>query len=223
MGTNCIIIAGIVGFFLIEKIVSTYLSDGGHDHSHHDLSEAELKKKTLAEQKAYREKKKVCHDDKETVKYKSYAVMTLVGDFLHNFTDGLSIGVAYVASKFSSLLISIDYRFGVVTTMAMLFHEIPHEVGDFAVLFQLKYNICQILGFQLLTAIGAMIGTVVGSIMGKLYLEQCLAFTSGGFLYFAINGLMSELKEVKSIGQLLICLFSMAFGLYFMFVFALFE
>ena len=73
--------------------------------------------------------------------------MTLVGDFLHNFTDGLSIGVAYVASKFSSLLISIDYRFGVVTTMAMLFHEIPHEVGDFAVLFQLKYNICQILGF----------------------------------------------------------------------------
>ncbi len=68
-----------------------------------------------------------------------------------------------------------------------------------------------------------MIGTVVGSIMGKLYLEQCLAFTSGGFLYFAINGLMSELKEVKSIGQLLICLFSMAFGLYFMFVFALFE
>jgi len=87
--------------------------------------------------------------------------LTLLGDFLHNFTDGLSIGVAYVA----------NYRFGMITTMAMLFHEIPHEVGDFAVLFQLRYSICQILGFQLLTALGAMIGTLVGSFMGKLYLE----------------------------------------------------
>lgn len=107
--------------------------------------------------------------------------------------------------------------------MAMLFHEIPHEVGDFAVLFQLRYNICQILGFQLLTAVGAMIGTLVGSLLGKLYLEQCLAFTSGGFLYFAINGLMGELKEVKSFFQLIICLLSMSLGLYFMYVFALFE
>ena len=137
----------------------------------------------------------------------------MIGDFLHNFTDGLSIGVAYVA----------NYKFGLVTTMAMLFHEIPHEVGDFAVLFQLRYNICQILGFQLLTAVGAIIGTLVGSYMGKLYLEQCLAFTSGGFLYFAINGLMGELKEVKGFTNIIICLISMAFGLYFMYVFALFE
>jgi zinc transporter ZupT len=120
-------------------------------------------------------------------------------------------------------LILIDYRFGLVTTMAMLFHEIPHEVGDFAVLFQLRYNICQILGFQLLTAGGAMIGTLVGSIIGKIYLEQCLAFTSGGFLYFAINGLMGELKEVKTFSQLFICLLSLSLGLYFMYVFALFE
>jgi zinc transporter ZupT len=139
--------------------------------------------------------------------------LTLLGDFLHNFTDGLSIGVAYVA----------NYRFGMITTMAMLFHEIPHEVGDFAVLFQLRYSICQILGFQLLTAVGAMIGTLVGSFMGKLYLEQCLAFTSGGFLYFAINGLMGELKEVKGLFNIIICLISMSFGLYFMYVFALFE
>jgi zinc transporter ZupT len=68
-----------------------------------------------------------------------------------------------------------------------------------------------------------MIGTLVGSYMGKLYLEQCLAFTSGGFLYFAINGLMGELKEVKGFSNIVICLFSMALGLYFMYVFALFE
>jgi zinc transporter 7 len=76
----------------------------------------------------------------------------MVGDFTHNFTDGLSIGVAYIASKeflFFNLpfFLSIDYRMGVVTTLAMFFHEIPHEVGDFAILFQSKYNLCQILGF----------------------------------------------------------------------------
>ena len=68
-----------------------------------------------------------------------------------------------------------------------------------------------------------MIGTLVGSFMGKLYLEQCLAFTSGGFLYFAINGLMGELKEVKGLLNIIVCLISMGFGLYFMYVFALFE
>ena len=60
----------------------------------------------------------------------------MLGDFIHNFTDGLSIGVAYIA----------DYKLGMATTFAMLFHEIPHEVGDFAVLFALDYNIYQILG-----------------------------------------------------------------------------
>ena len=70
---------------------------------------------------------------------------------------------------------------------------------------------------------GALIGTALGSIIGEVYLNECLAFTSGGFLYFAINGLMGELKEVKSFFSLVICLLSMALGLYFMYVFALFE
>ena len=54
-------------------------------------------------------------------------------------------------------------------------------------------------------------------------MKECLAFTSGGFLYFAINGLLSELKEVKSFLAMCMCMVSMSFGLYFMFVFALFE
>ena len=85
----------------------------------------------------------------------------MVGDFIHNFTDGLSIGVAYVA----------NYKMGVITTMAMLFHELPHEVGDFALLFSLNYSLCNILALQLLTACGSMIGTVIGIYMGTLYMN----------------------------------------------------
>ena len=137
----------------------------------------------------------------------------MVGDFIHNFTDGLSIGVSYVA----------DYKMGLVTTMAMFFHEIPHEVGDFAILRQLKYSIWQIVGLQFLTAAGALIGTIVGSLLGQVYLKECLAFTSGGFLYFAINGLMGELKAINDMSTLVSCWTAMGLGLYFMYVFALFE
>jgi zinc transporter ZupT len=74
-----------------------------------------------------------------------------------------------------------------------------------------------------MTSTGAIAGSLLGSVIGQQYLPEALAFTSGGFLYFAINGLMGELKEVKSIINLFFCLISMVLGLYFMYVFALFE
>ena len=146
-------------------------------------------------------------------KLKSFAVISIAGDFIHNFTDGLSIGVSYVA----------DFKMGLITTMAMFFHEIPHEVGDFAILFQLKWSIWRIVGVQLMTATGALVGTAIGSLLGQIYLKEALAFTSGGFLYFSVNGLLSELKEVDDIVQLFFCFCSMSVGLYMMYVFALFE
>lgn len=143
----------------------------------------------------------------------SYAIISMLGDCIHNFTDGLSIGVAFIA----------NYKLGMTTTVAMFFHEIPHEVGDFALLYSLDYGLCSILGFQLLTSLGAIAGSVVGSYLGTLYLKECLAFTSGGFLYFSINGLLGELKSVKSMMELANCITAMMFGLYLMYLFALFE
>lgn len=195
MMTNLIIVFGIWVFFLLEKITHTYF-ESSHSHTHSEITD--VKQKEEAERE---------------LRYKSFAVISLAGDFIHNFTDGLSIGVSYVA----------DFKMGLITTMAMFFHEIPHEVGDFAILFQLKYSICQIVGVQLVTACGALVGTVVGSMLGQIYLKECLAFTSGGFLYFSINGLLSELKEVKKMSDLFFCFLSGCLGLYFMFVFALFE
>jgi zinc transporter ZupT len=86
MCNNSIIIMGIIIFFLIEKVTKNYLG-GGHDHSSH----------THDNKKA--EKEHTHSPDEREIRYKSYVIISLIGDFLHNFTDGLSIGVAYVASN----------------------------------------------------------------------------------------------------------------------------
>ena len=141
-----IVIAGIMAFFLLEKVTHQYLSSS-HDHSHgHSHSHKEHKKDTKNE---------------KTVRFQSYAIISMVGDFIHNFTDGLSIGVAYVA----------NYKMGVVTTMAMFFHELPHEVGDFTLLFSLNYSIWSILALQLLTSLGSLVGTVIGYYVGSKYMD----------------------------------------------------
>ena len=74
-----------------------------------------------------------------------------------------------------------------------------------------------------MTSLGALAGTVVGAYLGNIYMRECLAFTSGGFLYFAINGLLGELKEVKDFSQLKNCICFIMLGLYSMHIFALFE
>jgi len=52
------------------------------------------------------------------------------------------------------------------------------------------------LVMKFLASLGALIGTLVGIYLGNIYMRECLALTSGGFLYFAINAILSELKEI---------------------------
>ena len=193
---NLIIIVGILTFFLIERL--TYHLCKGDNHTHDHGGKSHGSQNEL--------------DNEKEMRYKGFAVISLVGDFIHNFADGLSIGVSYVA----------DFKMGMLTTMTMFFHEIPHEVGDFAIFFQLKYNIYQILGLQLVTAAGSLIGGVIGSFIGEIFEKECIAFVTGGFIYFSVNGILSEIKEVESMIQLFYCFLSLSFGLYFMYLFALF-
>lgn len=137
----------------------------------------------------------------------------MVGDFIHNVTDGISIGVTF----------GVDLKMGLMTTAAMFFHEIPHEVGDFAILFNLKYTIWQVVGLQLLTGLGSMVGAIIGAYLGQIFEKECLAFTSGGFMYFAINSLFNELKKIDTVGQLVASLVSLVLGLYLMFACAMLE
>jgi zinc transporter 7 len=131
MLTNLIIVLGIMVFFMLEQVTQRYFSGGeGHGHSHGHVEEKDKKKGKKQDTKEEEAAKA------KAIRYNSFAILSMTGDFIHNFTDGLSIGVSYVA----------DFKMGLATTAAMFFHEIPHEVGDFAILFQNKYTLLQIVG-----------------------------------------------------------------------------
>ena len=83
--------------------------------------------------------------------------LNLFADFFHNFTDGLAIGASFLAGK----------NIGLVTTVTILFHEIPHEIGDFAILIQSGVPRGKAIMLQLLTAVGAVTGCAVSLILGQ--------------------------------------------------------
>lgn len=129
------------------------------------------------------------HDHKEG--FHPFAIMNLIGDFVHNFIDGIIIGASYLASV----------PLGVATTLAVVLHEIPQEIGDFGVLLHGGFSKYEALVFNFLTALSAFFGAVLALSLGSV-IENAnmflLPFAAGGFIYIAGSDLIPELhKEVK--------------------------
>ena len=82
-------------------------------------------------------------------------------------------------------------------------HEVPHEVGDVAILMQVGFGKWQAIRVQLLTALGAMLGTVVGVISGQKQAGLLLNFTAGGFIYIATVDVLPQLLGNSSMLQTL--------------------
>jgi zinc and cadmium transporter len=130
-------------------------------------------------------------------------IMNLVGDGFHNTLDGMIIGGSY--------LVSIPL--GVSTTIAVILHEIPQEMGDFGILVHAGYSIRKALWFNFLSALTAVVGAVLTLAIG-LKSESVSAFlvpfTIGSFVYIATADLIPELKKEvalkKSMLQLLFIL-----------------
>lgn len=115
---------------------------------------------------------------------------------------------------------------GLITSFTIFMHEIPHEIGDYAILIQAGYKRSSAIGLQLVTAIGALIGTAVGLHYGTLeYATQfILPVTAGGFIYIATVSVIPELLEkTNSHLQSLLEVVAMLTGLGMMFVIALNE
>jgi zinc transporter 7 len=217
MAIGLMVLLGIIAFMCVELFVRHM--KGGHGHSHGGHGHSHAPKKVVEEnkdektdeksdKKAKKAKKAKNSDDessdkeeekeaeKETEEEKTeekpeeqeLAVagwLNLAADFAHNFTDGLAIGASFLAGE----------NIGIVTTLTILLHEVPHEIGDFAILIQSGATKERAMMLQLVTALGAMIGTVVGLLLGGTFgaVSIILPFTAGGFIYIATVGVIPEL------------------------------
>lgn len=116
--------------------------------------------------------------------------LNLIGDGVHNFFDGVIIGASYLNS----------IPLGIATTLAVVLHEIPHEVGDYGILVNGGLSRWRALFLNFLCAIVAVFGTVLALVIGSkltAFSFYALPFTAGGFIYIAGSDLIPELhKEV---------------------------
>lgn len=120
-----------------------------------------------------------------------FAIVNLIGDGLHNFIDGLVIGASYL----------VDIPTGIATTLAVILHEIPQEIGDFGVLLHGGFSKSKALFYNFLSALTAVLGTVFSLYLGSYFKDYNLLLiplTVGGFIYISASDLIPELhKEVK--------------------------
>lgn len=164
------LLAGLLAFFLLEKfsiLRHPHMQDGaGHHHRHH-------------------------HEKQEKRKA---GWMILVGDGLHNFTDGILIAAAFLANP----------KLGIVTGLAIIAHEIPQEIGDFIVLLNAGFSRTQAYVYNLLCSLLA----IAGGLLGYYTLDRAnglipyvLVFASSGFIYIALSDLMPRMQRGASVRE----------------------
>jgi len=130
-------------------------------------------------------------EDREEPHVHPVGKLVLFSDGIHNFIDGMIIGVSF--------LISVPV--GLATTLTVILHEIPQEIGDFAVLLHAGYTKARALWLNFLSALLAIAGVLAVFLLGK---EQSvilwiLPIAAGGFIYIAVADLIPELQKTKKV------------------------
>jgi zinc and cadmium transporter len=142
---------------------------------------------------------------------KPFVNIIFFGDLFHNFIDGIVLGATF----------AVSIEIGIATTIAVIMHEIPHEIGDFSAFIQGGLPVKRALLYNFSTALVSILGAVISLFVGSVnenFRITLLPLTAGGFIYLAGSDLIPELKgEVnvfKSIFQI-VCILG-GFGLMFM-------
>ncbi|MEK9143442.1 MAG: ZIP family metal transporter [Patescibacteria group bacterium] len=172
-GALGVTLAGFIGFFALEKLLSWHHHTQGDHHGDHDE--------------------------------KPVALLTLLGDGIHNFVDGVVIASGY--------LVSIPI--GISTTIAVVAHEIPHEMSDFLVLLHAGLPKSKALLYNFYSALTAIAGACV-VLFFSLRVESLgrylLPFAAGNFLYIAASDLIPELLKKRRLSISIVQIVLLIFG-----------
>lgn len=174
------ILLGLLGFFLLEKMVlwrhchSTHCEVHTPDHEHQ-------------------------HDKDAS------GTLIIIGDAVHNLVDGVLIAAAFMT----------DIDLGIVTALAVAAHEIPQEVGDFAILLNSGYQRGRALFFNILASMATLVGAVIAyyslqSMQGAL--PYILAIAASSFIYIAVADLIPGLHKRTELRETLQQIILIALG-----------
>ncbi|CAL9690876.1 unnamed protein product [Knipowitschia caucasica] len=221
MSVGLWVLGGIIAFLVVEKFVRLIKGGHGHGHSHSHTHAAPKEKDSDGEEEKKKDsgdkKQDVKQEEKKSTDIKVSGYLNLAADFTHNFTDGLAIGASFLVSP----------AVGAVTTVTILLHEVPHEIGDFAILVQSGCTKKKAMCLQLLTALGALAGTACSLLaegVGATATAWILPFTAGGFVYIATVTVLPELLVGRaSFGQSLMEILALLFGVGMMVLIAEYE
>ena len=136
--------------------------------------------------------------------------LVLFSDGVHNFIDGIIIGVSFIAS----------IPLGIATTLAVILHEIPQELGDFTVLLHSGYSRKRALWLNFISALTAVAGVMVAFMLrgaGEFFVAVILPIAAGGFIYIALADLIPELHKSKQAAHAIFQIFGVVAGVLLMF------
>jgi zinc and cadmium transporter len=165
-----VLLAGILGFFLLEKLAlihHTHHHEGDHHHHEHG------------------------HDAHEAGRG---GLPILIGDAFHNFADGVVIAGAFL----------VDVNLGVIATLAVMAHEIPHEIGDFMILLNAGFTRERAFVFNLVSGLSAVLGGLIGYFVLEAMqslLPYALMIAASSFIYIALSDLLPEMMRRSSLAK----------------------
>ncbi|KAM8840064.1 zinc transporter ZIP4 [Spinachia spinachia] len=204
-----VLIGGIYLFYLMETIFSLVAyKDNHHHHQHHHGEESEphhcdhgrviemYEQERKQKDKSHSASKVDLvsddeHETKELTKeQRLLPYMITIGDSVHNFADGLAMGAAF----------SLSWKSGLATSIAVLCHELPHELGDFAILLNSGMSVRKALLLNVGSALTSFVGLYIAlSVATDLAAKQWIAAVSAGlFLYVGLADMLPTMVHISN-------------------------
>ncbi|KAJ3204357.1 hypothetical protein HDU67_009634 [Dinochytrium kinnereticum] len=177
-----------------STMAHSHAANDSHSHLDTDDIESTHENGDKSGKEVVKGGKKTLWEEVQTVR--PVAILILLGDTLHNFVDGLAIGASF----------SVSTKFGLTTSIAVLLHELPHELADYAILYSSGFSAVRAALLNMASNLSAFLGMAIGILVASnpslaAAEETILSIAAGIFIYIALSDLIPELSNIHSVSD----------------------